>query len=508
MSSTGKPIVIKGARVHNLKNINVEIPQNTITVITGLSGSGKSSLAFDTIYAEGQRRYVESLSTYARQFLGQMDKADVDSIEGLSPAIAIEQKTTQRNPRSTVGTVTEIYDHLRLLWARIGTPHCPKCKKVVHAMPPEKIVDAVLLGSKNEKIKVLAPLASAKKGTFKKEIAALKKDGFLKAKIDGEFVGLDDIEELPKTVRHDIDVVVDRIAVKNANRSRIHEAIELGLKTANGLIVIENDKGDRQLFSEHSACPDCGIGIEPLDPKHFSFNSPHGACHDCLGLGVHFDVDPGKVIGDKKLSILKGCIVPWGENPQKKWFGRRLWKLKGDVGIDLDVPWKELTEQTKKLILFGRAASKTATENSHWERRRRPFEGVVANLQRRYKETNSSVVREWIEQYMTLRECPVCDGERIKETSRVVTVSSKNGDDEYRLPELLKLTIEDIGHWLNKINLDATKRKIGERLIEEIQSRLGFLEEVGLEYLTLERNAATLSGGEAQRIRLATQLGS
>lgn len=508
-------IIITGARSHNLRNINVFIPHNSLTVITGVSGSGKSSLAFDTLYAEGQRRYVESLSTYARQFLGQMDKADVDSIEGLSPAIAIEQRTTHRNPRSTVGTVTEIHDHLRLLWARVGVPHCPKCGREVVAMPVERIAEAVLTKAAGRKALILAPIVQGKKGTFKQEIADLKRQGFTRLKIDGAILRIEEIEELKKSFRHDIDVVVDRVVGDPAQRSRITEAVELAARLGKGLVAMEVDAGEsktpphlappRTIFSEQAACADCGIGIEPLDPKHFSFNSPHGACPDCAGLGVHFDVDPAKVVGDPDLSIAQGVLIPWGENPQDKIYGKALAAFAKEEGFRLDAPWKSLSKPLREIILHADGEREFEVK---WKSRRfnakikMRLEGVVPNLQRRYKQTPSGYIRDWVEGFMSMSPCASCAGERLRDTSRAVRVSG------VRLPELSHRTVDDVDAWLEGLHLDATRFRIAERLIGELRSRLGFLKEVGLGYLTLERNAATLSGGEAQRIRLATQLGS
>ncbi len=506
-------ILIKGARAHNLKNLNVSIPHNTLTVVTGVSGSGKSSLAFDTLYAEGQRRYVESLSTYARQFLGQMDKADVDSIEGLSPAIAIEQRTTQRNPRSTVGTVTEIHDHLRLLWARIGIPHCPECGREVMAMPIERIADSILAAHDGKKVLVLSPVAQGRKGTFRKELEELRRAGYVRMKIDGSIVTLEETRELEKNIRHDIDVVVDRIAATPGNRSRLHEAVEIAAKLNQGIVAVEPDpaaetgrKPSRDVYSENAACPDCGVGFEPLDPKHFSFNSPHGACPDCAGLGVHFAIDPEKVVPDPDLSINAGALKPWGERPTEKWYGKAIAHLARDEKFSLDAPWKSLSKRVRDIILIGRGEMPQYEVAWKSERIRATvkvkYENVVANLARRYKETHSSYIREWIESFMSMKSCEACSGERLRPASRAVRVAG------VRLPELLGRTVGDVDAWLDGLGLDATRRRIAERLIDELRSRLGFLKEVGLDYLTLERNAATLSGGEAQRIRLATQLGS
>lgn len=500
-------IVIKGARAHNLRNINVSIPHNTFTVITGVSGSGKSSIAFDTLYAEGQRRYVESLSTYARQFLGQMDKADVDSIEGLSPAIAIEQRTTQRNPRSTVGTVTEIHDHMRLLWARVGIPHCPDCGREVMAMPIERITDSILTLTQNNKVIILAPIASGKKGTFKLEFDTLLRQGFVRIKIDGKIVTIDEKTELEKNIRHDIDVVVDRILSIEDNRSRIHEAVEIATKLANGIVAVELESSEtsRQVYSEKNACPDCGIGFEPLDPKHFSFNSPHGACSECSGLGVRFEIDSEKVIRDPALSIIDGAIAAWGENAEEKWYGKALKVVSKTEKVDLNKPWKNLPKHFQEIVLYGSGERRYKVP---WISQRikaeinTKFEGVIPNLVRRYKETKSTYIREWIEGFMSMKICQACRGERLKPESRAVTV------DGVRLPELLSKTVGEIDSWLDSLKLDSTKMRIADRLIDELKNRLNFLKEVGLDYLTLDRNAATLSGGEAQRIRLATQLGS
>ncbi|RMH58568.1 MAG: excinuclease ABC subunit UvrA [Candidatus Hydrogenedentota bacterium] len=492
-------ICIRGARLHNLRNINVSIPVESLTVITGLSGSGKSSLAFDTLYAEGQRRYVESLSTYARQFLGQMDRADVDEIEGLSPAIAIEQRSTQRNPRSTVGTVTEIYDHLRLLWARLGIPHCPKCDTEVRALPTDRIVETIQQQFSGRKVVILAPIAVAKKGEFRKEKAQFLAEGFLRVRVDGEILLLEQMPPLKRNQRHDVELVIDRLHVEEGKRERLAEAVESALEHGNGTVTVLSEVQGRSIvpttYSNRNACTRCGIGLSPLEPRTFSFNSPHGACPRCSGIGYSFAVDPERILGNPEKSIREGVILPWGEKPERKWYGRSLRRVCAREGFSLNVPWKRIPERAREIILFG--YSEEEAEPKFFR-----FEGVIPFLERRYNETSSIGIRRWIERFMTMKTCPACSGERLNPEARLVRVKGK------RLPEVLKWTVEELKGWLEELSLDEREMRIGERVLDEVRSRLMFLSNVGLSYMTLDRSAASLSGGEAQRIRLATQLGS
>jgi len=478
-------IAVRGARVHNLKNIDVDIPRQKLVVITGLSGSGKSSLAFDTIYAEGQRRYVESLSAYARQFLEQMEKPDVDLIDGLSPAISIEQKTTGSNPRSTVGTVTEIYDYLRLLFANIGVPHCPNCGKEITSQSLERIADMVMLYPQDERINVLAPIVRGRKGEFKKELAALRQRGYTKARVDGQFRSLEEDIKLDRRRNHTIEVVVDRLIVRGGIERRLTESIDVALGLADDIVVINTYEGGDRLFSRRLACVDCGLSMPEMTPRAFSFNSPHGACQDCQGLGAMVDFDPQRVIPDESKSLADGAIAPWARG-DRKLVRDQLQALSRDFGIDLNVPFSRLPRKSREVLLFGAGKS---------------FEGLLPNLRRRYDEGSWAEQSE-LEQFRTLRPCAACRGQRLKQQSLSVKVKGRTISDYVNLPISEALDVVD--------GLELTDREaiIAERILREIQERLTFLNDVGVGYLTLGRSAATLSGGEGQRIRLATQIGA
>ena len=481
-------IKVRGARVHNLKNIDVDIPRHKLVVITGLSGSGKSSLAFDTIYAEGQRRYVESLSAYARQFLDQMEKPDVDLIEGLSPAISIEQKTTGSNPRSTVGTVTEIYDYLRLLFANIGVPHCPNCGKEIASQSLERIVDMVMLYPQDERINVLAPIVRGRKGEFKKELAAQRARGYMKARIDGQFRSLEETIALDRRRNHTIEVVVDRLIVRGGIERRLTESVDVALGLAEDIVVINTYEGGDRLFSRRLACVDCGLSMPEMTPRAFSFNSPHGACTDCQGLGAMVDFDPHRVVPDESKSLADGAIAPWGRG-DRKLVRDALQALSRDFGIDLTVPFSRLPRKSRDVLLFG--AGKGAGS----------FEGLLPNLRRRYDEGSWASQAE-LEPFRSLRPCPTCRGHRLKQQSLSVKVKGRTISEYVDLPIAEALDVFD--------TLVLTDREaiIAERILKEIQERLRFLNDVGVGYLTLGRSAATLSGGEGQRIRLATQIGA
>lgn len=501
-----KNIVIKGAREHNLKNIDVEIPRNQLVVLTGLSGSGKSSLAFDTIYAEGQRRYVESLSSYARMFLGQMDKPNVDSIEGLSPAISIDQKTTSKNPRSTVGTVTEIYDYLRLLYARIGKPHCPVCGKEIKQQTVDQIVDQVLALPEGTKIQVMAPIIKAKKGTHQKELENAKKSGYIRARIDGNIYDLSEEISLEKNIKHTIEIVVDRLVIKDSIKSRLADSVELASKLAGGTVLVVYDN-DEIMFSQNYACPDHGISIDELSPRMFSFNNPYGACPTCTGLSFFMHVNPELVIPDKKLSIREGAIKASGwslsdnSSISKMYFDA----LAEKYGFTLDEPVENFSKAALDAIFYGTKGEKlkmnraTAYGSGTYNAE---FEGIVNNLERRYKETTSDWIRSEIEQVMTACKCPDCNGSRLKKEVLAVTVDGINID------EFVNLSVKNELKVIENLKLTERESVIGEQIIREIRSRLNFLSSVGLDYLTLARSAGTLSGGESQRIRLATQIGS
>ncbi len=503
-------ISVTGAREHNLKNIDVTIPRDSLTVITGLSGSGKSSLAFDTIYAEGQRRYVESLSAYARQFLGQMDKPDVDAIEGLSPAISIDQKTTSRNPRSTVGTVTEIYDYLRLLWARIGHPHCHLCGKPVAGQSAEQIIDQVMELPEGERFMVLAPVARGRKGEYGKLLAHLRAEGFQRVKVDGELLMLEDEIELDKRKKHDIGVVVDRLVMRGDLRKRLADSIETAVALASGMVEIETlprdgTDGTTTLYSEQFACPDHGPVIPELEPRIFSFNSPHGACERCLGLGAHMEIDPGMVIPDPTLSIAQGAIAVW-PNGAPQYYQQVMEAIAREYGVSLDTPWNELKESERKLFLYGLGGDRvTITYENRFGRTRTyatQYEGIISNLERRHRESDSDASRDKIEQYMATVACPDCSGARLRPESRAVLVGG------LAIHEFCGMSVRRALLWLDEVDLTETERHIARLIVREISERLQFLENVGIGYLSMDRASATLSGGEAQRIRLATQIGS
>jgi len=497
-------IIIKGAREHNLKNIDVEIPRNKLVVLTGLSGSGKSSLAFDTIYAEGQRRYVESLSAYARQFLGQMDKPDVDYIEGLSPAISIDQKTTSRNPRSTVGTVTEIYDYLRLLYARIGVPHCPNCGKEIKQQTVDQMVDKILEFPERTKLQILAPIVRGRKGEHVKVLENIKKNGFVRVRIDGEIYELNEDIKLEKNIKHNIEVVVDRIVIKEGIRSRLTDSIETALKLAEGLVIVQIIDGEEFLFSEKFACPDCGISIGDLEPRMFSFNSPFGKCPECDGLGIMMEISP-ELVMDRSLSIKEGAIKPWGTLDESGWTYAVVRGLSKHYGFSLNEPIENIDERAVDVLLYGSDGEKFKVEFTRDNAKGEmlySFEGIIPNLQRRYRETNSQYIREEIEGYMSVKKCPLCKGARLKKESLAVTVGGLS------IAQLSDLTIREHLEFLEKLNLTEKETMIANQILKEIKARLKFLVDVGLDYLTLSRAASTLSGGESQRIRLATQIGS
>ena len=525
-------IAVRGARVHNLKNVDVDLPRDQLVVITGLSGSGKSSLAFDTIYAEGQRRYVESLSAYARQFLEQMEKPDVDLIEGLSPAISIEQKTTGSNPRSTVGTVTEIYDYLRLLFANIGMPHCYNCGREIASQSLERILDLVMLYPQDARINVLAPIVRGRKGEFKKELQALRQRGFTKARIDGQFRSLDEDIKLDRRRNHTIDIVVDRLIVKSGIERRLSESLEVALNLANDIVVINTYEGGDQLFSRRLACVVCGISMPEMTPRAFSFNSPHGACPDCQGLGATYDFDPALVVPDESKSLLEGAIAPWARG-DRKLVREAINSLAKTYGLDPDAPFGKLPKKHRELILGGpggaaakpvKAAARVepdedddddeGEEEFQMPRGRRSggrdaekdpfgkgFEGVLPNLRRRYEE-GSWAVQEELEPYRTLRECRACHGMRLKPQSLAVRMKGR------AISEYVSLPISEALDVFEAFELTERETLIASRVLREIRDRLRFLHDVGVGYLSLNRSAATLSGGEGQRIRLATQIGA
>jgi excinuclease ABC subunit A len=496
-------IIIKGAREHNLKNIDLEIPRNQLVVFTGLSGSGKSSLAFDTIYAEGQRRYVESLSAYARQFLGQMDKPDVDYIEGLSPAISIDQKTTSHNPRSTVGTVTEIYDYLRLLYARIGHPYCPECQKPIKQQTVEQIVDQVLNLPENTKFLVLAPVVRKRKGEYDKLFEDLRRDGFVRVRVDGEIKELTEAINLERYKQHTIEVVVDRLVIKPDMAQRLADSIELALKQTKGLVTISVVDGEDQIYSEKFACPDCGFSFEELTPRMFSFNSPYGACPGCDGLGFKMEIDPELVL-DKERSLNEGGIKAWSAD-QDSWSLQYLRSVAKKYKIDPDRPLKHATPEQLEVLLFGTGGEKIEISYHGPDREFRhaaAFEGVAHNLERRYRETQSEFMRREIEKFMSIKPCGTCHGARLKKESLSVLIGGFN------LSRLTALSVREAKRFLNQLELSERENAISRLVLKELNERLGFLINVGLDYLTLDRAAGTLSGGEAQRIRLATQIGS
>ena len=501
-------ISVKGARANNLKNIDVDIPRDKLVVLTGLSGSGKSSLAFDTIYAEGQRRYVESLSSYARMFLGQMEKPDVDYIDGLSPAISIDQKTTSKNPRSTVGTVTEIYDYLRLLWARVGTPHCPKCGKEIKQQTIDQIIDQVLALPEATRIQVMAPVVRGKKGTHQKIFEDARKSGYVRCRVDGSLYDLTETIELDKNKKHNIEIVVDRLVIREDIARRLTDSVEVASNLAGGLVVINIVGEDRDiLFSQNYACEDCGISIEELSPRMFSFNNPFGACPTCTGLGSQLKVDPDLIIPNKELSILDGAITASGWNNIKGDSISRMYfdALSKKYGFKLTTPVKDLPEAVMDVILYGTRGEKLKLTydraNGHGTLMQ-PFEGIINNLERRYKETQSDAMRRDLEDCMGERPCPDCGGKRLRKEALAVTVGGLNIDT------FCRKSVTDALDFIDHLELSEQKMLIADRILKEIKNRLGFLQSVGLQYLTLSRAAATLSGGESQRIRLATQIGS
>ena len=502
-------LVVRGAREHNLKNVSLDLPRNAMIVFTGLSGSGKSSLAFDTIFAEGQRRYVESLSAYARQFLGQMDKPDVDFIEGLSPAVSIDQKSTNRNPRSTVGTITEVYDYLRLLFARAGKPHCPNCGKSITKQTPQNIVDQILELPAETKFQVLAPVIRARKGEFVDLFKDLLAQGYSRARVDGNTVPLSEAPKLKKQEKHTIEVVVDRLTAKPDSKQRLTDSIETALKLANGLVTLDfvdaKASEKERTFSELLACHDCGLSFQEMEPRSFSFNSPFGACAECTGIGSKLEVDVDLVIPDDSLSINDGAIAPWSGGQSADYFLNLLEALANDVKFSMNTPWIKLSQKAKDAILNGYEYEVHVRYKNRYGRVRNystGFEGVIPFVERRHSETDSDYSREKYEAYMRETPCPACKGSRLKPEVLAVTLGGKN------IAEICELSIEDCAVFLKELKLAAREAKIAERVMKEVHARLGFLLDVGLEYLTLARPAATLSGGEAQRIRLATQIGS
>jgi excinuclease ABC subunit A len=505
MSEAGY-ISIRGAREHNLKNIDVTLPRNKLVVITGLSGSGKSSLAFDTIYAEGQRRYVESLSAYARQFLSLMEKPDVDYIEGLSPAISIEQKTSSRNPRSTVGTVTEIYDYLRLLYARIGIPYCYKCGRRIERQTVQQMTDAVLSLPEGSKIQILAPIVRGRKGEYREVFKKARQDGYVRVRVNGAIKSLDEEIKLDKYKKHNIEIVVDRLVVNPGIRSRVAESLETALGLANGMALVDIEGGKEMLFSELYACPDCGVSFEELQPRMFSFNSPFGACPACDGLGSKLEIDPIMLVPNPDLSIWEGAVLALGEG-REGWFFQMVKTVAEHFGFSLHKPWNELTEAQRNAVLYGTGEEEITFR---WVQGTGKFsgeytgnwEGIIPNLTRRYRQTDSTQIREWIESFMGSIPCDVCQGERLRVESRSVRVGGK------AISDLVKLSVRDSALFLENLLLNEKETTIARQILKELKARLSFLHNVGLDYLTLERGAASLSGGEAQRIRLATQIGS
>ena len=499
-------ITIKGAREHNLQNVDLKLPRDKMVVITGISGSGKSSLAFDTIYAEGQRRYMESLSSYARQFLGQMEKPDVDDIDGLSPAISIDQKTTSKNPRSTVGTVTEIYDYLRLLYARVGHPHCPECGKPIRRQSVDQIVDAVKSLPEKTKIQILAPLVRGRKGEFQKLFENAKKKGFVRVLVDGEMMRLDEEIVLKKQVKHNISIVVDRLVVRHDMDQRLTDSVELALEEADGLMEVEIIGGETLLFSRNFACPDCNISIGEMTPRMFSFNNPFGACPECDGLGYTMKIDPDFVIPDKNLSIAEGAIVTLNIGNMHGWYQQCIEALGREYGFTMRTPIKDFTKKQMDVLLYGTGGKKIRVEYIHASGDRRVYnsawEGLINNYERRYKETNSAYIREEFEKYMSFKPCACCGGTRLKKESLAVTVGGLN------ISKVTDFSVGEALEFFRGLELSERESFIAKQVLKEIKSRLQFLKDVGLDYMTLSRSSGTLSGGEAQRIRLATQIGS
>ena len=502
-------LVVRGAREHNLKDVSIELPRDALIVFTGLSGSGKSSLAFDTIFAEGQRRYVESLSAYARQFLGQMDKPDVDFIEGLSPAVSIDQKSTNRNPRSTVGTITEVYDYFRLLFARAGRPHCPECGKAVSRQSPQQIVDQILTMPPTTKFQVLAPVIRERKGEFVDLFAELVTQGYSRARVDGEIIQLTEPPKLKKQEKHTIEVVIDRLTAKAESKSRLTDSIETALKLGNGLVLldfVDAKTGEKEhTYSEHLACHDCNLSFEELEPRSFSFNSPFGACPECSGIGTKLEVDEDLIIPDDSISINDGAIAPWTGSHSSEYFLRLLEALATELKFSMDNPWKKLSVKAKEAIMNGFDYEVHVKYKNRYGRVRNystGFEGVIPFIHRRHGETDSDYSRDKYEAYMRETPCPACKGARLKPEVLAVTLGGKS------IAEVCALSIDDCATFLKQVTLNKREAQIAERVMKEVHARLGFLLDVGLDYLSLDRPAATLSGGEAQRIRLATQIGS
>ena len=506
-------ITIQGAREHNLKNVSLSIPRNRMVVFTGLSGSGKSSLAFDTLFAEGQRRYVESLSAYARQFLGRMDKPDVDFIEGLSPAVSIDQKTTNRNPRSTVGTITEIYDYLRLLFARVGVPHCPECGELVSAQTPQQMTDTLISMPERTRLQILAPVVRGRKGEFKDTLELLRADGYARAIIDGKMLELSEDITLAKQKKHTIEVVIDRLVIKDGIRVRLTDSIETALKLSKGVMVAdfvdedENSPKRRQLFSEHRACPNNHqLELDEIEPRTFSFNAPYGACPECSGIGYNLEIDPELVIPDPSKSLAQGAIEPWAMNKSAgMYYQHVLSGLAQDMGFSMNTPWKNLPEDVQHAIMYGHDFSVKVSYKNRWGRQREystGFEGVVRTLMRKHDETDSEQMRQYYESYMREVPCQKCHGKRLRPEVLAVTVADTS------IAEVCDMPVERSLAWVNSLQLEGSKALIAGEVLKEIRARLGFLNDVGLSYLTLSRAAKTLSGGEAQRIRLATQIGS
>ena len=505
-------LIVRGAREHNLRDVNLDLPRDALIVFTGLSGSGKSSLAFDTIFAEGQRRYVESLSAYARQFLGQMDKPDVDFIEGLSPAVSIDQKSTSRNPRSTVGTVTEVWDYLRLLWARIGTPHCPVCGSPISRQTPQQIVDRVLELEEGSRFQVLAPVVRGRKGEYGELFRELQTKGYARARVDGQVVQLTEPPTLKKYEKHDIEVIIDRLSVKESAKRRLTDSVETALGLSGGLVILdfvdlpEGDPHRERRYSERLACPnDHPLAIEELEPRSFSFNSPYGACPVCTGLGTKLEADPELIVPDPTKTLAQGAVAPWSGAHGRDYFGRVLQGLGDELGFNVNTPWERLPTKAQKAILNGHATqvhvkykNRYGRERSYWT----DFEGAITYVERRHSEAESDTSRERFEGFMREVPCPGCDGTRLRPESLAVTVHGKS------ISEVAALPIGDCAQWLQKLRLTAREQQIAQRVLKEINERLRFLVDVGLHYLSLDRAAATLAGGEAQRIRLATQIGS
>ncbi|GAA3757091.1 excinuclease ABC subunit A [Spinactinospora alkalitolerans] len=504
-------LVIRGAREHNLKNVSLDLPRDAMIVFTGLSGSGKSSLAFDTIFAEGQRRYVESLSAYARQFLGQMDKPDVDFIEGLSPAVSIDQKSTSRNPRSTVGTITEVYDYLRLLWARIGRPHCPECGRLIARQTPQQIVDRVLELKEGTRFQVLAPVVRGRKGEYVELFKDLQTKGFTRARVDGAAVRLDEVPALKKYEKHDIAVVVDRLTVKESAKKRLTDSVETALQLAGGTILLdfvdlpEDDSERERVYSEHLFCPYDDLSFEEMEPRSFSFNSPYGACPECSGLGTRMEVDPELLVPDPAKTLAEGAIAPWSGGHASEYFGRLMQAVGDALGFDLDTPWEKLPKKAQRALLQGHDTQVHVRYRNRYGRTRSyytDFEGVIPWVRRRHSESESDLSRERLEGFMRVVPCPVCEGARLKPVVLAVTVGGRS------IAEVSALPLSECAEFLGGLELSERDQVIAAQVLKEINARLGFLLDVGLDYLNLERPAGSLSGGEAQRIRLATQIGS